>query len=349
MQETKKKKTNDVIFGTIACQVCGATYPILAGVAVLVDDVEQYLLTHVKGIAALVPDKEIPAVYRSQYLEAKSQIETGYIEEDLESARILALYYMNHYLSAKGAKKNPWWRPKKAPFSDEIDRLVNTYWDHGPFSQIAEWTKSLKQQRVIELGCGVGGIAQVLRKTALSYIGVDSSFASMAFARHIYLNTPYALSIQIPQDLYLGAQTGKFILPGQPRKCKNVDFIVAELQNLPVAKGQFDLAIALNAIDMLEDPTQLPRLQNELLKENGLAIQSCPYIWQEFVAKGLREIMPKRIKSSSAAVEFLYAQTGFEVIKKIEHLPWLFLKHYRQIELYSVHLFAARKLGKRLG
>jgi len=111
--EAKKKKSTDVIFGTLSCKKCESTYPILAGVAILVNDVEQYLQFHVKGVSALVKDSEIPPLYREAFLFAKSGIETGFTEEDLESQRINALYYMNHYLSASKSGKNPWWRPKK--------------------------------------------------------------------------------------------------------------------------------------------------------------------------------------------------------------------------------------------
>lgn len=341
--ETKKKKSNDILFGTLACKQCEATYPILVGVAVLVSGVEEYIQHHVKGISALVADEEIPDIYLDSFLQAKSQIETGFIEEDLESQRINALYYMNHYLRAKKSKANPWWRPKGKTFSPEIDRLVKTYWDNGPFAKIAELTKKRKNQTIIELGCGVGGLAQVLSKSTASYLGVDGSFASIALARHIYLKTPYSLPLQIPQDLYQGPLTGKPALP-TPKTSGLVDFVVGDLHHLPVAKEQFDLSIALNAIDMIQDPRELPKLQYDLLKKGGVAVQSCPYIWQHSVAKDLRESLPKKITSSSEAVEYIYEKSSFKIFKKIEHLPWLFLKHFRQIEMYSVHLFAARKI-----
>jgi len=38
LTETRKKKKRDILFGTLSCQECDSTYPILAGVAVL----EQY-------------------------------------------------------------------------------------------------------------------------------------------------------------------------------------------------------------------------------------------------------------------------------------------------------------------
>lgn len=339
--EAKKKKGADVLSGTLTCNECASPYPILGGIAILVNDIENYLQFHVKGISALVPDSEIPEIYRESYAQAKFQIQTGHTEEDLESQRVNSLYFLNHYVSASAAKRAPWWRPAKG-FSPEIDRLVKKFWDHGPFSKIAEWTKNYKNQNAIELGCGSGGLARVLAPRVRSYLGVDTAFTSIALARHINLGAPYTHSIQVPQDLYNGALTGKVAAP-KPLKGEHVDFVVGEIENLPVAFGDFDLTIALNAIDMIEDPTELPRIQFDLLKAGGVAIQSSPYIWHEGVAEELRKSLPKKISSSSEAVEFLYEKCGLKVFKKVDHIPWLFLKHFRQIELYSVHLFAARK------
>ncbi len=342
--EARKKRGADILFGTLECEKCDAQFPILAGVAVLVIHVEAYLQFHVKGISALVPDEDIPDAYIGAFLQAKSEIETGATEEDLESQRINALYYMNHYLGTKASRANPWWRAKgTAPYSREIDQLVTKYWDRGPFAKIGAWTKRLEPRDIIEIGCGVGGLAKVVAKGARSYLGVDMAFASIALARHVYLGAPYALPIRIPEDLLNGPLTGKPAAPKIREKGVQLDFVVAELERLPVAMGEFDLAIALNAIDMIEEPRRQPRQQHELLKAGGVAIQSSPYIWHKEVAARLRKSTPKSITTSSAAVEFLYEEEGFEVFQRIEHVPWLFLKHFRQLEMYSVHLFAARK------
>jgi SAM-dependent methyltransferase/uncharacterized protein YbaR (Trm112 family) len=342
--EVLEKKAADVLFGTLACDACGSAYPILAGIAILVCDVDRYLQFHAKGISALVAESRIPAAYRENYRHAISQIESGFTEEDLESQRVNALYYMNHYVSAAQAKRAPWWRPATG-FSPEIDRLVKNLWDHGPFAKIAAWTKSYKGQSAVELACGSGGLARVLAPSVSFYLGIDSAFAGIALARHINLGAPYPTSIQFPQDLYNGPRTGK-VPPPKPLKGGKVDFVVAELENLPLAHGQCDLVVALNVIDMIEDPTELPRIQHELLKDGGVAIQSSPYIWHEGVVENFRSSLPKKIKSSSAAVEYAYEAAGFKIFKRLEHVPWLFLKHFRQIELYSVHLFAARKTAE---
>jgi len=309
----------------------------------------------VKGISQAVPDSDIPREFLSDFLEAKAEIQIEHIEEDLEAERVIALYLMNHFLRVKSSaeSKGPienWWKPRTGHGSPLIDSLIQEHWDHGPFAQIEQWTEKLAQSRplekVIELGCGVGGLASVIKNQFKSYLGVDSSFGSIALGRHLTLGASFRGKIRIPNDLLQGPVS---LLP----KIKpasgfdgRIDFVVGDLENLPVQKKAWDLSVALNAIDMLHEPSLLPALQHELLKKDGVAIQSCPYIWHESVAKQLRKEIPKDIKDSASAVEWLYQREGFKIHEKVDHLPWLFFKHVRQLEIYSVHLFWAQAAGK---
>ncbi|MEK7692118.1 MAG: hypothetical protein AAB425_13975, partial [Bdellovibrionota bacterium] len=106
--------------------------------------------------------------------------------------------------------------------------------------------------------------------------------------------------------------------------------------------------IALNAIDMMDNPALLPKLQHTLLSPGGTAMQSAPYIWHESVAEKLRRATSSSGKISSArAIEELYESAGFRLSEKIEHLPWLFFKHLRQLEIYSVHAFLGKKVRRK--
>lgn len=346
------KEVFETSFGHLECQKCQARFPILAGVAIVVDDVRAYLLSHVKGISQIIEDKEIPSEYRREFLDAKAEIQAEHIEEDLEAQRVNALYLMNHYLrvqdvSAEGGV--PWWSPLAGPASPIIDALIREHWDRGPFAQIEHWVGSLgkgkhPRRHAVELGCGVGGLYIRLKKHLASYLGVDSSFASIALARHLALGMPYRGSIRIPGDLLQGSLSRSVQIAGATSYDGQADFIVGDLENLPLTNAQWDLAIALNAIDMLDQPSQLPRLKYDLLKEKGTAIQSCPYIWHETVSRKLRAGLPREIRDSARAVEWLYEKAGFKVGDKVDHLPWLFYKHLRQLEIYSVHLFTAEKM-----
>lgn len=308
----------------------------LAGVLVLVPDVRGYLLEHVKGIARLVEDHEIPKVHRAAFAKARKQIAVEHIEEDLEAERVTSLYVMNHYLSSQEVSSP----------SPEIDELIKKYWDKGPFFRIREQLKKLsaRPSSLVELGCGVGGLYVALRDQLETYLGLDSSFASIALARHFALGAPMRGKTLLPGDLLAGPVSREAeIKSAGGNSGRNADFIVCELDHPPVKAGQWQLTAALNVIDMLAEPQALPRLQYELLANGGRAIQSCPYIWHQQVSAELRELLPKTIIDSAKAVEWLYESTGFKIDSSEPHVPWLFFKHFRQLEIYSVHLFFASK------
>src|SRR3954452_5218662 len=84
--------------GELKCPKCQAVYPVLAGVAVLVEDVRSYLLSHVKGVSQSVPDSALPKGIQRDFARARAELAEEHIEEDLESERVNALYLMNHYL-----------------------------------------------------------------------------------------------------------------------------------------------------------------------------------------------------------------------------------------------------------
>ncbi len=339
---------DEIVYGTLQCKNCQAVYPILQGVAIVVGDVESYVLYHAKGISKWVPLEKIPSEYRDEFQEALAEIASEHIEEDLESERVNALYLMTHYLSADPAKAK-WWQNQHGSSSPLIDALILEHWNHGPFYEIGKIfeSKFSNPVSVLELGCGVGGLLRVVGERAKSYLGVDSSFASIALARHLNLGVPYDGKIRIPEDLLLGSTSRESGIAAETRFAHNADFIVGEIENCCLKPKQFDVSIVLNAMDMLEEPECLPQLQNEMVHASGFAIQSCPYIWHEMVSKKLRSKLVSarnhQIRDSAGVAKWLYEKNGFKILTSNEQVPWLFLKHPRQLEIYSAHLFLAQK------
>lgn len=320
----------------IKCGVCHKQYPVLAGVLVLVDDVRAYLTEHAKGIARYVEESEIPTEYLSDFLEARGEIESEHIEEDLEAERVTALYLMTHYLHARDIKSQ----------DPLLNGLIKKHWDTGPFYTIKKMlTKRPGKQTLVELGCGVGGLYAALEKNLELYLGLDSSFASIALARHCALGAQIAKkSLRVPYDLLQGPVSREIkIRPPRAAKKPKAEFVVCDLSAPPLKPGMWTMTAALNVIDMLPEPAALPALQRELLVDGGTAIQSCPYIWHPEVAANLRTSLPKGIRDSAKAVEHLYEKAGFRIDASKLHVPWLFFKNARQLEIYSVHLFLTSK------
>ena len=345
LAEVFEKMGNDILYGEVVCTECkgpNSRYPILAGVLLYVSDVESALIRHMKGIMALVPDQRIPDAHRAVYLEARESLaEDGFfdegLEEDLEAERVNSLYVMNHYL-----------RTDQVPRTENpvMDELVARHWDHGPLEKTASWLKQKDVKRLIELGSSVGGLAQRLPRLE-RYLGIDSSFASVALARHLALGSGYPHPVRIPGDLLHGPVSLEPELPAPAwRDREEADFILGDLRELSLFSPVFDGVVALGLIDMLEDPQALIQIQRQILANGGWAVQASPYIWHEPVARELRDWVHQqglshpshsRELSSSQAIQALYREGGFDLDESLEALTWVFFKHRRQIELYSVH------------
>lgn len=330
-------KKGDLQTGELQCRQCGSRYPILAGVAVLVPDVREYLIEHVKGVSQLVADTEIPKNILRDYLEAKEQIQIEHVEEDLEAERVVALYVMNHFL--KGAQVT------EGVEDPLLRELILKHWDSGPLERIADWVTGTPggKKRVVELSCGVGGLYPRIAATCSRYLGVDSSFTSVAIGRHLALGAAYKGRLRVPRDLLYGPVSAQPRIEVPRNVSEAADLVVGQLESFPVKSDEADVAVAMNTIDMLPEPELLPKLQYRLLVQGGLALQSGPYIWHEWVAKRLRKSLPKELRGSAAGVTRIYEKAGFQVQAQMDAVPWLFFKHIRQLEIYSVHLLQARK------
>jgi uncharacterized protein YbaR (Trm112 family) len=190
---TKAFELIEITSGNLFCQSCDGEFPILAGIPILVQDPLCYLIEHVKGISKLAKDEEIPKSCRRDYLEAKAELVPEHIEEDLEAERVVSLYLMNHTLKSTQDPNGNWWAPSHTSGSPEIASLVKSYWDQGPLARIGVWLDELlkgkRSSSVIELGCGVGSLSRKVDALGGNYLGVDSSFLSVALARHLALPT----------------------------------------------------------------------------------------------------------------------------------------------------------------
>lgn len=341
----------DIEYGSLQCRQCRAGFPVVAGVAILVPEVDEYFFHHAKGIAKTVPEERIPGAFRDAFLEHRDEVlqQSGeeHIEEDLESGRVNALYLMTHYLGVGGG--DPWWKSTPSSESPWVTEWIEKYWDQGPLTRVSGWLVDQpgESRSIVELGCGVGGLLRRIASHHPGYLGVDSSFHSIRIARHLNLGASMNEELRIPGDLFHGNLYRP--LGVAPRNlvretAGDFDFVAGVLEALPLADASFDGSVCLNAIDMLDEPKILPEAQARIVRSGGFAIQCAPYIWHERVSRGLRGRAPKGIQDSKAAVEWLYRKAGFEIEKSEAHIPWLFFKHLRQIELYSVHGFLARKL-----
>jgi SAM-dependent methyltransferase/uncharacterized protein YbaR (Trm112 family) len=329
----------DILTGELCCLQCLACFPILAGVPILIEDPNRYILEHAHGIARYVADSEIPIRLKREYLKAKKELsQPHHIEESLESDRVNALYLATHFLNAE---TNHWWAEDQSQGDVLLNSLMKQHWDSGPMKHITKWIKDLKSRPLLaELGCGTGGLRWKIDPLVCGYVGVDSSFSSIALARSMQS----AKTIEIPGDLLFGT-TSRKVQINLPETQSFADFVVGDLRAPPLAPETWDCVVSMNTIDMLERPENLPEVQKGLLRSGGIAIQSSPYVWHPRVAKNLRKKWGSHLNSAHL-IEKIYSSVGLSPSRSELRVPWLFFKHDRQLEIYWTHLFSATKASE---
>lgn len=332
----------EIHYGILSCGQCKAEFPIVEGVAILVPELDDYFYEHAKGISTVLPksaitnfEKVSPPSAIEAYETGLSEIselrnqQAGFVwEEDLETERVTHLYLLNHYVPRKQLPKNP---------DPVIEELLAQHWDQSPLALAAQKTHG---ERVLELGSGVGGL---LSKLALhksgsppkTYLGIDQSFLSTHYARKVSFFSPHGFEVIPPHDLLMKPSKVS-PLKGDPISLKGIkaDFVVGGIAGCPARENIWDSVIALNALDMVDPPQVLPRTQARLGKKGAEFIQSCPYLWPPKSANGI---------PSPKFAQDLYGKEGLKITFSQEHVPWLFFKHERQLEYYSVHMFIASK------
>jgi hypothetical protein len=331
----------EIDYGYLLCSGCETSYPILSGVALLVPDVCGYLKEHARAIAKYVTRDQLPARFRDCFPEEENSENNS--EWDLESDRVSSWYIANHYLDSRRLllelQKND---AMPSPF---LTNLIREFWDVGPFSLLERYLSANNPSdgAFIDLGCNVGGSIKIARQYNETCLGIDLSFTAIKFARQINLNVRPDSRLCIPGDRLSGVTSLEISTPQQSNEGGFADFIVGNLQSLPVKEGIWRTVASMSIIDMLKRPEMLPVVQNRLLEDSGSVVHMCPYVWSEETAHYLRGLLPTGFTDSARAVENLYQSAGFEIHEAEYDIPWLFFKHKRQIEFYALHAFCAIK------
>ena len=100
--------------------------------------------------------------------------------------------------------------------------------------------------RVIDLGCGNGAVARVVRKRGYEVVGIDAAVDGIEFA--------------------------KTTEPEAPFFCASLDNLL-----VPVVGGAYDAAYSLEVVEHLYQPRNLFRRAIEVIKPGGHLVVSTPY------------------------------------------------------------------------
>lgn len=149
----------------------------------------------------------------------------------------------------------------------------------SPKNVLVQWIvqKNLQQMgkeyfkgRLIDIGCGSKPYGDLLAPYITEHIGVDSEQTLHDKSRVDIFSTAY---------------------------------------NIPVADATFDSAVSTAVLEHLEEPELALKECHRILKQNGIAVYSVPFIWH------LHEEPRDFYRFSKYGLTYLFEKVGFEIIE----------------------------------
>ncbi|HET9481573.1 MAG TPA: class I SAM-dependent methyltransferase, partial [Candidatus Polarisedimenticolia bacterium] len=306
---------DEVLEGLVRCGVCGAEYPVISGVLVLVNQVERYLARFWR------------AVLSSAALH-------GTVSEDL------ARWLEKHHPDAPGLPSADQRLDVNLPGSmDRLADLVGGDARYGTFAKfLREWQGRSPYDRLaafaqglgvsgglaIDSGCGAGAMALRLAPLTGCVLGVDHTFGAVLLARRLLLHQPRPMNhyeLRRSAEVFelrsaapaMAACTAAWGV--RPMPLSNADFLVGDSLNLPVATGAADLVAGANIIDVTSLRAAL-RESARVLKPGGLVLLTDPF-----------KVSPATFSVEAAdpvssLKEFL-SSMGLTVLLEEDFVPWV--------------------------
>lgn len=150
-----------------------------------------------------------------------------------------------------------------------------------------------KNKSAIEFGCGSGDAAQVIYEQGYKVTSTDISSYAVKKAKKLY-----------------------------PR----IHFFKHDVQEEIINKKQYDLVIALDVIEHLENPKKAIKNMYDLIKPNGLVLCSTPndYAHERRVPTHISVKRPDQWKK-------IFYEVGFKTVKtrQMTFLPFFYRFHWR--------------------
>lgn len=310
------EQEGEIIEGELGCAnpECGARYPILDGIPVVVTDV------------AAVLHGQAVAIHQSRPAEVLAALAV-HGPDDAQLPRLLE--HLSIYLDAHYADRArpPLSGPSAPGFSALAAALAQLTADHG------------RARRVVELGCSVGGGLRALAAGSDLVVGIDLHFGALRAARTLLAGRPHVYPRRRSGRYYARAE----IVPEGPTD--NAVLVCGDALDPPLAPGYFDRAVALNLIDSVRNPPMLVSVLDGLVDATGLLALSSPFSWQsETVDDAARPV-----GESGAAwlrerlVGGLDLAAKYQIVDE-KDLMWALRRDERAANLYRTHWLTARRV-----
>lgn len=204
--------------------------------------------------------------------------------------------------------------------------------------------QNIETNRVLDLGCAVGGASFELVRHFSEVVGIDLSELFIETANQIQREGKIEFHRKNEGNNHTFLH---YNLDPQINR-KRVQFRVGDACALPSNLGQFDAILLANLLCRLPNPAScLAQLTgpNSLLRPGGLLLITSPYSW-------LEEFTPENLwigRQSTNSISGLHAilDNHFDLIHE-DNLPFVIREHARKFEYIIAHATIWKKLVSRL-
>lgn len=337
-----KNRQDEIAEGLMKCQKCGQSYPVLAGIPIILDDLGTYLrhnyhfikgASRAHGFFEVEMDRFFFLEMMAAYKDKKEKLrpaQTRYNKRTLREAdRGLASYLINHYDKLENIVG------PNEPFYEFITKSYHPTPHEVLENFLLKHLNGKKVQDSLDIGCNVGGMSAKLSDLSKDVFSMDISFYNLLTASGIVKGLPERVASYRLLD-----EPNRFKkreIKRSPRE--NVEFILASGTNLPFKENEMDVVLSSNVIDIIDNPKRLLEEKMRVAKIGGLVLSSDPY--QFF--KGLRDDSKRIDKDKPKARILKILKSKMKILDERENTVWLSRNYNRSYMLYFNHSFCARK------
>lgn len=315
--------------GVLHCPGCGAEYPVIAGIAILLPQVLGWLRANYYYLVAGAAQAGGIGAEMTAWLEARdwhlgNRLASNYYEEN----RWVNIFTSTHYDTT----------PAGADDRSALGRFIASQ------PQVFETVEAMLARhldgpvaRALDVGTNVGGMALRLGALAGSVVGIDLAYNPVLAARRIQTGHP------LPQREYRRYLDGRHHeLRPLPAERANTEFLVASATALPLS-GRFALITALNVVDVVPEPVEFLRRLAEHLEPGGLLLITSPYSWGSDDVPIDAWVGATREAPSAEQMVRELEGLGFGILESVDHVPWVLREHQRWYRAFLNHCILARR------
>ena len=327
----------ELIEGLLECAECGAAYPVLCGVAILVPDSAHYLAQNYQLILSTALEYEIGiSVDMRAYLhKIGAHAEAGPRPAAEDSPRALSSYLRAHYDRQSSLLNN-------LPQSHPLTGFARAYAQNDLYNTLCEMLSPFLPEKanILDLGCHVGRLTRDLAEQGHNLIGIDTSFMAVFTARRAVCGFPGPLN----EYEYFRDGFQRENRPLNLPPLVNADCLVASAVHLPFRPETFQAVACANVIDILPDPIALLRETRTVLIKDGIIALSTPY--HRGAGRAVSRWMGTENRMDAAQALKWRISHFFEILAEQDMVPWLLGEHERRFQIYLNHCLVGKKESK---